>query len=63
MSLLDLDDEYGPPPPKPGMTQAEKDTLARAISEANEKITRLGKVRAERDEVLRDLKEKVSLNA
>jgi hypothetical protein len=45
------------------MTQAEKDTLARAISEANEKITRLGKVRAERDEVLRDLKEKVSLNA
>lgn len=39
--------------------QEEKDALRKAVDDGREKLDRLRKIRAERDEVLRDLKEKV----
>jgi hypothetical protein len=61
MSLLDLEDDYGAPAPKKGgLDEAEKENLRKAVSEANEKLDRLNKITRERDEVLKDLKEKVS---
>jgi len=60
ISLLDLDDEYGHAPPKAGLDSAEKAILNTAITNATEMLGRLGKIRAERDDVLKDLKEKVS---
>jgi hypothetical protein len=61
MSLLDLEDDYGAPAPKKGgLDEVEKENLRKAVSEANEKLDRLNKIMRERDEVLKDLKEKVS---
>ena len=60
MSLLDLEDDYGAPAPKKdGLDEVEKENLRKAVSEANEKLDRLNKIMRERDEVLKDLKEKV----
>lgn len=61
MSLLDLEDDYGSGQSKSGLDEVEKENLRKAVAEATEKLDRLGKVRRERDEVLKDLKEKVSL--
>jgi hypothetical protein len=58
-SLLDLQDEEGP---KTGLGEAEKEDLSKAVGDAQERLDRLGKIRRERDDVLRDLKEKVSRN-
>jgi hypothetical protein len=58
VSLLDLDEEVGGS--KSGLDEKEKEELEKAIAEAQERIDRLGKIRRERDEVLKDLKEKVS---
>lgn len=61
ISLLDLEDDYGSSSqPKSGLDEGEKDNLRQAVSDATEKLDRLGKIRRERDEVLKDLKEKVS---
>lgn len=60
MSLLDLEDDYGSSQQKSGLDEAEQESLRKAVTEATEKLDRLGKVRRERDEVLKDLKEKVS---
>ena len=57
MSLLDLQDEETPA--KSGLSDAEKDELRTMASQAKEKMDRLGKIRKERDDVLRDLKEKI----
>ena len=59
VSLLDLDDEVGS---KSGLDEREKQELEKAISDAQERLDRLGKVRRERDEVLKDLKDKVSFH-
>ena len=63
MSLLDLDDDE-PAPVKTGsagdVDQGEKEQIGQALKEAREKLDRLGRVRGERDDVLKDLKEKVS---
>lgn len=59
MSLLDLEDDYDATPKKSGLDEAEKENLRKAAGDANEKLDRLGKIRRERDEVLKDLKEKV----
>ncbi|WWC63541.1 uncharacterized protein I303_106144 [Kwoniella dejecticola CBS 10117] len=56
ISLLDLQEEVGS---TSGLADAEKEELKKAISEASERLDRLGKIRRERDEVLKDLKEKV----
>ncbi|EIW68406.1 hypothetical protein TREMEDRAFT_20787, partial [Tremella mesenterica DSM 1558] len=56
MSLLDLRDEE---PISHGLVGEEKEELKKAIGEATEKLDRLGKIRRERDEVLKDLKDKV----
>ncbi|ORX38284.1 BRO1-like domain-domain-containing protein [Kockovaella imperatae] len=56
-SLLDLQDEEIPS--KSGLSEAEKDELKVMASQAQEKLDRLGKIRKERDDVLRDLKEKI----
>jgi hypothetical protein len=56
VSLLDLDDEVAP---VSGLGQREKEELDAAVKDAMEKLDRLGKIRKERDEVLKDLKEKV----
>lgn len=63
LSLLDLDDEE---PVKQtsggsGVASEEKEQINKALQEARDKLDRLGRVRGERDEVLKDLKEKVSL--
>jgi len=42
------------------LDEVEKENLRKAVSEANEKLDRLNKIMRERDEVLKDLKEKVS---
>ena len=55
--LLDLQDEM--PATQSDVSEAEKDELRKAVAGATEKLDRLGKIRRERDEVLRDLKEKV----
>ncbi|KAK1927324.1 BRO1-like domain-containing protein [Papiliotrema laurentii] len=57
VSLLDLDEEVGGS--KSGLDEKEKEELEKAIAEAQERIDRLGKIRRERDEVLKDLKEKI----
>lgn len=63
MSLLDLDDEE--PAKEPiggnGLDNEEKEQIKKALQEARDKLDRLGRVRGERDEVLKDLKEKVRL--
>ena len=56
-SLLDLQEEEAP---KAGLKDTEKEELRAAITEATEKLDRLSKVRRERDDVLKDLKEKVT---
>jgi hypothetical protein len=56
MSLLDLQDEETP---KAGLNAAEEDELRKAIKEVSERLDRLSKIRRERDEVLKDLKEKI----
>lgn len=56
-SLLDLQDEDIP---KKGLSETEREELGRAVGDAQERLDRLGKIRRERDEVLKDLKEKVS---
>lgn len=60
ISLLDLEDDYGSTKTKSGLDDGEKDNLRQAVADATEKLDRLGKIRRERDEVLKDLKEKVS---
>ena len=57
MDLLDLDDsaESGA-----SLSSAETEALALAVSDATSRLDRLGKIRRERDDVLKDLKEKVS---
>lgn len=63
MSLLDLEDDYGvSEPKKSGLDEGERENLRKAVSEATEKMDRMGKIRRERDEVLKDLKEKASLS-
>ncbi|KAK8854590.1 hypothetical protein IAR55_003329 [Kwoniella newhampshirensis] len=57
ISLLDLQEDEGPN--KRGPDDKEKEELKKAIDGATEKIDRLGKIRRERDEVLKDLKEKI----
>jgi hypothetical protein len=59
VSLLDLDEEVGT---KSGLEEQEKAGLVQAIEDAKERLDRLSKIRRERDEVLKELKEKVSLN-
>ncbi|WWC71341.1 uncharacterized protein I206_105295 [Kwoniella pini CBS 10737] len=56
ISLLDLQEDVVL---KSGLAEAEKEELQKAISEASERLDRLGKISRERDEVLKDLKEKV----
>ncbi|AAW44609.1 hypothetical protein CNG02100 [Cryptococcus deneoformans JEC21] len=56
VSLLDLDDEEVD---RKALGQEEKDALRKAVDDGREKLDRLKKIRAERDEVLRDLKEKI----
>ncbi|ODO11054.1 hypothetical protein I350_01656 [Cryptococcus amylolentus CBS 6273] len=56
ISLLDLQDEDEG---QGGLSAEEKESLQRAIKEGTEKLERLGKIRKERDEVLKDLKEKI----
>ncbi|WVQ79690.1 hypothetical protein IAT38_001790 [Cryptococcus sp. DSM 104549] len=56
VSLLDLQDDVGG---KKGLDEGEKEGLKKAAGECKEKLDRLGKIRRERDEVLKDLKEKV----
>ena len=53
VSLLDLEEPSSLP-------SDEKEAIAQAIRDARERLDRLGKIRRERDEVLKDLKEKVS---
>lgn len=60
ISLLDLEDDYGSTQTKSGLDDGEKENLRQAVADATEKLDRLGKIRRERDEVLKDLKEKVS---
>jgi len=57
VDLLDLDDsaESGA-----SLSSAETEALALAVSDATSRLDRLGKIRRERDDVLKDLKEKVS---
>ncbi|KAK4686602.1 hypothetical protein P7C73_g3526, partial [Tremellales sp. Uapishka_1] len=57
ISLLDLDDEIGAP--KKGLDGREKEELKKASGDAVERLDKLGKIRRERDEVLKDLKDKV----
>ncbi|RSH81673.1 bck1-like resistance to osmotic shock [Apiotrichum porosum] len=56
MSLLDLEDEEQV---KQRMDAGEQEELRKAVAEATEKLDRLTKIRHERDEVLKDLKEKI----
>lgn len=56
VSLLDLDDEETD---KKALGQEERNALRKAVDDGREKLDRLKKIGAERDEVLRDLKEKV----
>lgn len=56
VSLLDLDDEETD---KKALGQEERNALRKAVDDGREKLNRLKKIGAERDEVLRDLKEKV----
>ncbi|OCF40708.1 vacuolar protein-sorting protein BRO1 [Kwoniella heveanensis CBS 569] len=56
VSLLDLDDDVGA---KKGLDEKEKEELRKAVADASERLDRLGKIRRERDEVLKDLKEKI----
>ncbi|WVQ95192.1 hypothetical protein IAU59_002286 [Kwoniella sp. CBS 9459] len=56
VSLLDLDEEVGG---KKGLDDKEREELSRAVADASERLDRLGKIRRERDDVLKDLKEKV----
>jgi hypothetical protein len=57
-SLLDLQEDISTP--SGGVDPREKEELGRAISDASDRLDRLSKIRRERDEVLKDLKEKVS---
>ncbi|WVR09391.1 hypothetical protein IAU60_006458 [Kwoniella sp. DSM 27419] len=56
MSLLDLQEDVGV---QTGLSEPEKEELKKAVADASEKLDRLGKIRRERDEVLKDLKEKL----
>ena len=56
--MLDLQDEFTS---NSGLDGEEKNQLKKAASEAAEKLERLNKIRRERDDVLKDLKEKVRL--
>ncbi|ORY35828.1 BRO1-like domain-domain-containing protein [Naematelia encephala] len=56
VSLLDLEEDVGS---KTGLAENEKEELRKAIGDASERLDRVGKIRRERDEVLKDLKEKV----
>ena len=56
-SLLDLDDNITAP--KGGLEEHERAELSKAISEVQQRLDRLGKLRRERDDVLKDLKDKV----
>jgi hypothetical protein len=60
LSLLDLEDDYGTPAPKSGLDAAEKENIRQAYVEAVEKVDRLRRVTTEMQEVMKDLKEKVS---
>ena len=57
VNLLDLQDELGP---STSLGEAEREGLSKALGDAQERLDRLAKIRRERDEVLKDLKEKVS---
>lgn len=57
-SLLDLDD--GGISGSGGMDEREKEEARAGIESLRDKLDRLGKIRKERDEVLKDLKDKVS---
>ncbi|WVF67616.1 hypothetical protein IAT40_002374 [Kwoniella sp. CBS 6097] len=56
VSLLDLDEDVGN---NKGLDEKEKEELRKAVADASERLDRLGKIRRERDEVLKDLKEKI----
>ncbi|WRT68646.1 uncharacterized protein IL334_005625 [Kwoniella shivajii] len=56
ISLLDLQEDEGT---KKGLGDQEKEELKKAAADAGERLDRLGKIRRERDEVLKDLKEKI----
>ena len=55
-NLLDLEDDVEI---KAGLDEQEKAQLSTAVEDAREKMDRIRKIHRERDEVLRDLKEKV----
>lgn len=57
LSLLDLQEDISAS--TSGVDPREKEELTTAIRDASERLDRLGKIRRERDEVLKDLKEKV----
>jgi len=54
VNLLDLDDVPS------GLPSQEKQEILKSVLDAQERLDRLGKIRRERDEVLKDLKDKVS---
>jgi hypothetical protein len=56
-SLLDLQEDMSTT--TSGMDPSEKEQLTQAINDASERLERLGKIRKERDDVLKDLKGKV----
>ncbi|WVN86165.1 uncharacterized protein L203_101326 [Cryptococcus depauperatus CBS 7841] len=56
MSLLDIDEDLGQ---KKSLGEGEREALKRAVQEGGDKLERLSKIRKERDEVLKDLKEKI----
>ncbi|WVW85372.1 hypothetical protein I302_107410 [Kwoniella bestiolae CBS 10118] len=56
ISLLDLQEEVGS---KSGLGDNEKEELKKAVADAGERLDRLSKIRRERDDVLKDLKEKI----
>jgi hypothetical protein len=60
VSLVDLQEDVGG---KTGLEEREKEELRKAVVDAKQRLDRLGKVRRERDEVLKDLKEKVRRDA
>jgi len=59
-SLLDLDDNPYSPSSATPLSPDSITTLGQIISSTHQHLDRLGKVRRERDQVLKDLKEKVS---
>ncbi|WWD02141.1 hypothetical protein V865_000179 [Kwoniella europaea PYCC6329] len=56
ISLLDLQEDVGS---KKGLDAKEKEELKKAVADAGERLDRLNKIRRERDDVLKDLKEKI----